>query len=194
MPASLTHVAVGPCAVAPCLLSTGHFPFAPRRRALHSTMASQPPRRERASSDRAQAQAVPSVPQRPGLQSRTISAPVGGLYKLDTSRLTVMDNGHKVDRAVLEEDEFLSSPARNGVSSPRGGDEVRPSLNSFRARPVLVGNTGSAQYTNRSETDYCFLSFLCDSHSRSQTSPTLPLPLSVEIVSARPRSYKAPWT
>ena len=125
MPASLTHVAVGHCAVAPCLLPIGYFPFAPPRRALHLTMTSQYSRRERASSDRAQAQPVPSIPpQRPGLQSRTISAPVGGLYKLNTSNISGMDNGHKVDRAVIEEDEFLSSPGRNRVSSPRAGDEV----------------------------------------------------------------------
>lgn len=75
---------------------------------------------------------MPSVPQRPGLQSRTISAPVGGLYKLDTSKLTAMNHDHRVDRAVIEEDEFLASSGRNGVSSSRGANEVCLRFNSFR--------------------------------------------------------------
>ncbi|KAK1149535.1 hypothetical protein N8T08_005084 [Aspergillus melleus] len=103
-------------------------------------MTSQYSRRERASSDRAQAQPVPSLPpQRPGLQSRTISAPVGGLYKLNTSNISGMDNGHKVDRAVIEEDEFLSSPGRNRLSSPRAGDEPLQKPNFPHVTIAVVG-------------------------------------------------------
>ncbi|KAI9931741.1 hypothetical protein MW887_010320 [Aspergillus wentii] len=76
-------------------------------------MTFQSPRRERASSDRAQEGPV-VAPQRPGLQNRTFSAPVGGLYKLDSSR-TAMEGGNKIGRTVIEEDE-----------SPNGRTPVSP--------------------------------------------------------------------
>ncbi|OJI87098.1 hypothetical protein ASPTUDRAFT_116096 [Aspergillus tubingensis CBS 134.48] len=76
-------------------------------------MASQPLRRERASSDKADAA---PFPQRPGLPSRTISAPVGGLYRLDSAR-TAMESGNKVDRTLLEEDENPPSAGGDRVSS-----------------------------------------------------------------------------
>lgn len=81
-------------------------------------MASQ--RRERASSDRAQPGVVP---QRPGLQSRTISAPPGGLYKLDPPK-TAMEGGSNVGRTLVEEDEDLAHGEGSGVSSPQVGNEV----------------------------------------------------------------------
>ncbi|KAI2944106.1 hypothetical protein CBS63078_108 [Aspergillus niger] len=84
-------------------------------------MASQPLRRERASSDKAD---VAPFPQRPGLPSRTISAPVGGLYRLDSAR-TAMESGNKVDRTLLEEDENPPSA---------GGDRV-PSLSREETTP-----------------------------------------------------------
>lgn len=76
-------------------------------------MASQPLRRERASSDKAEAA---PIPQRPGLPNRTISAPVGGLYRLDSAR-TAMESGNKVDRTLLEEDENPPSPGGDRVPS-----------------------------------------------------------------------------
>ncbi|KAL3433005.1 ras guanine nucleotide exchange factor domain-containing protein [Aspergillus tetrazonus] len=83
-------------------------------------MASQPSRRERASSDRAQAGLVP---QRPGLQSRTSSAPPGALYKLDSSR-TAMEGGSSVGRTLVEEDESSTYGGGSGVSSPQVGFEA----------------------------------------------------------------------
>ncbi|KAL4928566.1 putative Ras guanyl-nucleotide exchange factor RasGEF [Aspergillus undulatus] len=83
-------------------------------------MASQPSRRERASSDRAQAA---PVPQRPGLPSRTISAPPGGLYKIDSGR-AVMEGGSTVDRTLIEEDEGPIHSGGNGISSPQVGNET----------------------------------------------------------------------
>ncbi|KAL5359629.1 ras guanine nucleotide exchange factor domain-containing protein [Aspergillus floccosus] len=79
------------------------------------TMASQAPRRERASSDKAQAA---MAPQRPGLQGRTFSAPVGGLYRLDPTRMAT-EGGVKPGpgRPVIEEEETPTSPGGNGVST-----------------------------------------------------------------------------
>lgn len=85
-------------------------------------MASQPPRRERASSDRAQ---PGLVPKRPGLQNRTISAPSGGLYKLDSSRTVMEGSSSSVGRTVIEEDESPTQGHGNGILSPRIGNEVR---------------------------------------------------------------------
>jgi hypothetical protein len=85
-------------------------------------MASQLPRRERASSDRAQ---PGLIPQRPGLQSRTISAPPGGLYKLDTSR-TAREGGSGLGRTLIEEEESPSQfPAHQGAAAQSGNNEVQ---------------------------------------------------------------------
>lgn len=98
-------------------------------------MASQPLRRERASSDKAD---VAPFPQRPGLPSRTISAPVGGLYRLDSAR-TAMESGNKVDRTLLEEDENPPSA---------GGDRV-PSLSReevWLIQIYVIGPLASAMF------------------------------------------------
>ncbi|PWY85359.1 ras GEF [Aspergillus eucalypticola CBS 122712] len=88
-------------------------------------MASQPSRRERASSDKADAA---PFPQRPGLPSRTISAPVGGLYRLDSAR-TAMESGNKVGRTLLEEDENPPSAGGDRVpSSTREETTPKPSF------------------------------------------------------------------
>ncbi|KAL4989535.1 ras guanine nucleotide exchange factor domain-containing protein [Aspergillus falconensis] len=98
-------------------------------------MASQPSRRERASSDRAQAGLVP---QRPGLQSRTSSAPPGGLYKLDSSR-TAMEGGSGVGRTLVEEDESPTHGGGSGVSSPQVGYEANPKLSFPHVSIAVVG-------------------------------------------------------
>ncbi|OQE87193.1 hypothetical protein PENNAL_c0020G04411 [Penicillium nalgiovense] len=64
-------------------------------------MISQQSRRERALSDRAQA--MPATASRPGMGSRTSSAPPGGLYKLDVARKP--GTGMTVEHTLLEEDE-----------------------------------------------------------------------------------------
>jgi hypothetical protein len=64
------------------------------------------------------------VPQRPGLPGRTISAPAGGLFKLDSK--LAEDTGNKIEQTVIEEDENMALFGRNGVPSTRVSDEVRP--------------------------------------------------------------------
>ncbi|KAL4993826.1 ras guanine nucleotide exchange factor domain-containing protein [Aspergillus recurvatus] len=98
-------------------------------------MASQPTRRERASSDRVQAGLVP---QRPGLQSRTSSAPPGGLYKLDSSR-TAMEGGTSIGRTLVEEDESPTHGGGSGVSLPQVGYEVNPKSSFPHVSIAVVG-------------------------------------------------------
>ncbi|KAL3454513.1 ras guanine nucleotide exchange factor domain-containing protein [Aspergillus insuetus] len=99
-------------------------------------MASQPPRRERASSDRAQ----PGLfSQRPGLQSRTISAPPGGLYKLDTSR-TAREGGSGLGRTLIEEEESPSQfPAHQGAAAQSGNNETTPRSSFPHVSIAVVG-------------------------------------------------------
>lgn len=65
-------------------------------------MISQQSRRERAYSDKAHAMTA-TASQRPGMGSRTASAPAGGLYKLDVARKP--GTGTQVEHTLLEEDE-----------------------------------------------------------------------------------------
>ena len=100
-------------------------------------MTSQAPRRERSSSDKAQAI---FVPQRPGLPGRTISAPAGGLHKLDSSRMAT-ETGNKIEPSVIEEEEIMTSHGKNEVPSTRAGDEVQLKLSVLqdpRKRIVLT--------------------------------------------------------
>ncbi|KAL4907292.1 hypothetical protein BDW74DRAFT_122815 [Aspergillus multicolor] len=98
-------------------------------------MASQPSRRERASSDRAQAGLVP---QRPGLQSRTISAPPGGLYKLNSTR-AAMEGSSSVGRTLVEEDEGPIHGGGTAVSSSQVGNETNPKSNFPHVSIAVVG-------------------------------------------------------
>ncbi|KAL2821365.1 ras guanine nucleotide exchange factor domain-containing protein [Aspergillus cavernicola] len=98
-------------------------------------MASQPPKRERASSDRAQ---PALIPQRPGLQNRTISAPSGGLHKLDSSR-AVGEGSSSVGRTLIEEDESPSQDLGNGAQSPQIGNEAPPRSNFPHVSIAVVG-------------------------------------------------------
>ncbi|EAU35559.1 conserved hypothetical protein [Aspergillus terreus NIH2624] len=87
-------------------------------------MTSQAPGRERAFSDKAQAA---MAPQRPGLQGRTFSAPVGGLYRLDSTRMAT-EGGVKPARPVIEEEETPTSPGGNGVSTRADEVSSKPPL------------------------------------------------------------------
>lgn len=74
-------------------------------------------------SDRAQA--IPAAPpQRPGIGSRTSSAPSGGLHKLDPGRRSGPNVGH----TLMEEEEGPSNGSRIAPKRSRSrqpGDEVR---------------------------------------------------------------------
>ena len=120
-------------------------------------MTSQTPRRERSSSDKAQAV---FVPQRPGLPGRTISAPAGGLHKLDSSKVAI-EAGSKIEPPVIEEEDSMGSSGKNGVPSARAGDEVQP-------KPSVLQDPGKRIDSNRDA--------LCRPR-RSRTFPSLPLPL-----------------
>ncbi|GMG25673.1 unnamed protein product [Aspergillus oryzae var. brunneus] len=98
-------------------------------------MNSQTPRRERSSSDKAQAM---FVPQRPGLPGRTISAPAGGLHKLDSSKVAI-ETGNKIEPSVIEEEEIMVSSRKNGVPSTRAGDETSSKPNFPLVTIAVVG-------------------------------------------------------
>lgn len=76
-------------------------------------------------SDRSQAMPAAPPPQRPGMGSRTSSAPAAGLHKLDSGRRSGPNVGH----ALMEEEEVPASgnnsnaPERSRSRQP--GDEVR---------------------------------------------------------------------
>ncbi|OJK00966.1 hypothetical protein ASPACDRAFT_77815 [Aspergillus aculeatus ATCC 16872] len=103
-------------------------------------MNSQLPNRERAvSSDRAEAA---PVPQRPGLLNRTISAPAGGLYKLDSARLAM--DSIKTERTLVEEDESLPSAGGNRTSSAPPGEQMKQQLlNSNGGNGIPSTHTGN---------------------------------------------------
>lgn len=68
---------------------------------------------------------APGVPQRPGMGSRTSSAPTGELYKLDAGRRP--SSAAKIGHTLLEEDEGFSSTSHDTPKrsrSRRRGDEV----------------------------------------------------------------------
>ncbi|KAE8146146.1 ras guanyl-nucleotide exchange factor RasGEF [Aspergillus avenaceus] len=105
-------------------------------------MTSQQSRRERSSSDKAQA----FIPQRPGLPGRTISAPAGGLYKLDTSRMPT-DTGNRIGQTVIEEDENSLPSGKNGGSSTRAGDETSSKPNFPLVTIAVVGQDQAGKST-----------------------------------------------
>ncbi|KAE8352941.1 ras guanyl-nucleotide exchange factor RasGEF [Aspergillus coremiiformis] len=78
------------------------------------------------------------VPQRPGLPGRTISAPAGALYKLDSSKL-VTETGNKTEQTVIKEDENMTSSGKNGVTSTRVGDETSSKSNFPLVTIAVVG-------------------------------------------------------
>ncbi|KAL2868850.1 putative Ras guanyl-nucleotide exchange factor RasGEF [Aspergillus lucknowensis] len=106
-------------------------------------MTSQPPRRERASSDRAQ---PAPASQRPSLQNRTISAPPGELYKLDSSKKT-MEGGGGIERTLIEEEEIPSQGGGNGVSAAHAGNEVSSRSNFPHVSIAVVGGEKSGKTT-----------------------------------------------
>jgi hypothetical protein len=104
-------------------VSAGPFHSPRSSKLLHlndSMMTFEQQRRERSSSDRAQ---PAPFPQRPGLPGRTISAPAGGLYKLDSSRMAT-DTRSKVESPLIEEEEHVLSRSDTGLLPIRDGNGV----------------------------------------------------------------------
>jgi hypothetical protein len=87
-------------------------------------------RRARSSSERTTDASPATPPQRPRLGDRTISAPAGGLYKLDRPKGTA-DEGKTSHTTVIEEHETpLASPVENHAdglpTTSKGNNEVCP--------------------------------------------------------------------
>ena len=68
---------------------------------------------------------MPATASRPGMGSRTSSAPPGGLYKLDVARKP--GTGTTIEHTLLEEDERspIADEATEGAGLARK-EEVRP--------------------------------------------------------------------
>ncbi|KAI9371511.1 ras guanine nucleotide exchange factor domain-containing protein [Aspergillus egyptiacus] len=98
-------------------------------------MSSQFPRRERASSDRAE---PGLLPQRPGLQNRTNSSPAGVLYNLESSR-TAMESSTTVGRALIEEDESPLQGKEIGTPTAQLGNEPPTRSNFPHVSIAVVG-------------------------------------------------------
>lgn len=106
-------------------------------------MSSDHPRRERASSDRSQ-RPPNTLPQRPSLQSRTISAPAGGLYKLFPTSSTDPANSKPGKPAIAEEEDEGTTNAPAKSHRTRVSDES----NLPRVTIAIVGgdNAGKATF------------------------------------------------
>ncbi|CAI7603916.1 unnamed protein product [Penicillium pancosmium] len=125
--------------------SPSTFSRSNRHHPLRPSMSSQA-RRERAMSDRAQA--IPAAPpQRPGMGSRTSSAPSGGLHKLDPGRRSGPNVGH----TLMEEEEGPSNGSRNAPKRSRSrqpGDEEpsKPGLPEVTIAVVGQDNAGKSSF------------------------------------------------
>ncbi|RHZ44013.1 putative Ras guanyl-nucleotide exchange factor RasGEF [Aspergillus thermomutatus] len=107
-------------------------------------MTFQQPRRERSSSDRAQ---PAPFPQRPGLPGRTISAPAGVLYKLDSARMAT-ETRNMVESPLIEEEEhMLSSKSDTGLSSTRDGEGIPQKPNFPHLTIAVVGQEKAGKST-----------------------------------------------
>ncbi|KAJ6102029.1 hypothetical protein N7486_004456 [Penicillium sp. IBT 16267x] len=107
-------------------------------------MASQQTRRERASSDRAQATPTSATAsQRPGMGGRTASAPAGGVYKLNSVRR--QGSGAKLGQ-TLEEDEVPSKHTPKRSRSRQGDEEPKASLPEVTIAVVGLDNAGKTSF------------------------------------------------
>ncbi|KAJ5084735.1 hypothetical protein NUU61_009314 [Penicillium alfredii] len=113
-------------------------------------MASQQPRRDGESSDKAPAMsaaATPTAPQRPDMGSWTSSAPVGGVPKLDAGRKS--GTGPKVGHTLVEEDEGAASEdTSRRARSRRTGDEESLKVVTPEVTIAVVGeeNAGKSSF------------------------------------------------
>lgn len=113
---------------------------------LAFAMTSQQSRRERASSDRAQAMPAAVRPQRPEMGSRASSAPAGELPQLDSGW---KPSGPKIGQTLVEEDETPSAERNDVSNSSRShhGDEVRTRIRGNNAVGKGLGEEQSGLLT-----------------------------------------------
>ncbi|KAJ5157105.1 uncharacterized protein N7482_008205 [Penicillium canariense] len=115
----------------------------------HAAMSSQQTRRERVSSDRAQAIPAGGM-QRPGMGSRTSSAPAGGFYKLDVGRRPSSSSA-KARHTLVEEDEGSSGTSHDTPKRSRSrhrGNEEPSKLSLPEVTIAVVGedNAGKTSF------------------------------------------------
>lgn len=141
-----------------------------------SDMPSDQPRRERASSDRASP--IPTtIPKRPSLQNRTLSAPVAGLYRPYPSAMAA-DVPHKVRQPLIEEDE---------IQSPTGG--ALPTSHALKAAVEVCNHV----VFHRPETLAIAADRTLYRRHRNPASPMSSSVLLAVIMSARLRLLRRLW-
>ncbi|KAJ5897356.1 hypothetical protein N7504_007644 [Penicillium tannophilum] len=107
-------------------------------------MASQQPRHERASSDRAQAMMMSAAAsQRPGMGGRTASAPTGGLYKLDSVRR--QGSAARLGQ-TLEEEEVPGNHTPKRSRFRQGDEELKAILPEVTIAVVGLDNAGKTSF------------------------------------------------
>lgn len=141
-------------------------------------MTSQQSRRERASSDKAQAVQDP-IPKRPSLPNRTNSAPVGALQQVTTTKMAPSTGQHKVgQQTVIEEDHSptaTSSTATTAATTttktgPATASSGKPAVSSRVGDEVCFcrsGDTGIWQH----QVALIVYSFLRAGHLETRSSP-----------------------
>lgn len=141
-------------------------------------MTSQQSRRERASSDKAQAVQDP-IPKRPSLPNRTNSAPVGALQQVTTTKMAPSTGQHKVgQQTVIEEDHSptaTSSTATTAATTttktgPATASSGKPAVSSRVGDEVCFcrsGDTGIWQH----QVALIVYSFLRAGHLKTRSSP-----------------------
>ncbi|KAJ5617863.1 hypothetical protein N7537_002977 [Penicillium hordei] len=109
-------------------------------------MISQQSRRERAYSDKAQAMTA-IASQRPGMGSRTASAPAGGLYKLDVARKP--GTGTQAEHTLLEEDEgtpFTGEAIKRTRFSQQEGESTKTGFPEVTIAVAGEENAGKSSF------------------------------------------------
>lgn len=141
-------------------------------------MTSQQSRRERASSDKAQAVQDP-IPKRPSLPNRTNSAPVGALQQVTTTKMAPSTGQHKVgQQTVIEEDHSSTATSSTAATAattttktgPATASSGKPAVSSRVGDEVCFcrsGDTGIWQH----QVALIVYSFLRAGHLKTRSSP-----------------------
>lgn len=141
-------------------------------------MTSQQSRRERASSDKAQAVQNP-IPKRPGLPNRTNSAPAGDLQQVTTTKMAPSTGQHKVgQQTVVEEDHSPTATSPTATTAATTTTKTEPTTASS-GKPAVPSRVGDeVRFCRSGDTEIwqhrialIVYSFLRAGHLKTRSSP-----------------------
>lgn len=119
-------------------------------------MTSQQSRRERASSDKAQAVQDP-IPKRPSLPNRTNSAPVGALQQVTTTKMAPSTGQHKVgQQTVIEEDHSPTATSSTATSSTATSSTATTAATTTTKTGPATASSGKPAVSSRVGDEVCF--------------------------------------